>query len=163
MTENTEDLCHAGPLRRLASMLYDGMLLFAVLAAATLIVSLPSLLQGSGPQETINNEQVVHELNPLMTGVAFQLYLLVVAVTFFCACWRKNGQTLGMQAWRLQLQSQTGERISIGQCLLRLAGACISITCLGAGYWWIWIDKNRMSWHDRWSNTRVVLLPKTKK
>ncbi|MET0378345.1 MAG: hypothetical protein ABW049_05060 [Spongiibacteraceae bacterium] len=30
----------------------------------------------------------------------------------------------------------------------------------GLGYWWIWLDPQQRSWHDRASNTRVVVLPK---
>jgi len=47
--------------------------------------------------------------------------------------------------------------------LLRLAAACVSIAALGFGYWWIWVDRERLAWHDRWSGTTVVVLPKKKK
>ena len=41
-------------------------------------------------------------------------------------------------------------------------GACVSLAALGLGYFWIWIDRERLAWHDRWSGTRVVVLPKKK-
>jgi len=44
-----------------------------------------------------------------------------------------------------------------------LAAACVSIAALGFGYWWIWVDRERLAWHDRWSGTTVVVLPKKKK
>ena len=145
----------AGVMRRLAAMLYDSLLVFGVLFAATL----PALFLGGNGDAAIENEQVVHEL-PVVGGWPFQLYLLTVFIAFFCWFWRRDGQTLGMQAWRLKVEDMAGNRISIVQCLQRLAGATVSLGCGGIGYWWIWIDKDGMSWHDRWSKTRVVVLPK---
>jgi uncharacterized RDD family membrane protein YckC len=153
---NSQPLPTAGILRRLAAIVYDSMLVFSILFAATL----PSLLLDKTADSGIDNGQVVHELHPLVSGLLFQLYLLVIVVAFFCWFWRKNGQTLGMQAWRLQLEDMNGNRISFTQCLQRLAGATISCLCLGAGYWWILIDKNSLSWHDHWSKSRIVVLAK---
>ena len=142
--------------RRLAAMLYDAMLLFGVLFTATI----PTLFFDGAPQQSVSNEQVVHELPTISVGWPFQLYLLVISIGFFCLFWRKNGQTLGMQAWRIKLEDCAGNRITYLQCMKRLLGAAVSLSCLGAGYWWVWLDKNHMSWHDRWSQTRVVQLPK---
>ena len=147
----------AGVIRRIAAMLYDTMLMFGVLFSATLI---PSLVLTQDAVKAVKNEEVVHELHPLMTGLPFQLYLLTLWVIFFCWFWHKNGQTLGMQAWRLKIEDINGSNISILQCLMRLLGASISVLCLGAGYWWIWIDKEGRSWHDHWSASRVSLIPK---
>lgn len=147
----------AGPVKRLAAMVYDGLLLFGVLFTATLI---PSLLLDSSPAKKLENNDVVHELSPLMTGLPFQLYLLAVTALFFCWFWRSTGQTLGMQAWRLKIEDSEGNKPSIAQCLVRLLTANISLLCFGAGYWWIWFDKEGLSWHDRWSNTRIIVVPK---
>ena len=156
MSNTPDPLPTAGVSRRIAAIIYDSMLVFGLLFTATL----PTLLLDNSSKQSIENEQVVHELHPLVSGWPFQLYLLLVFVSFFCWFWRRNGQTLGMQAWRLQLEDMSGERISVKQCLQRLLGASISTLCLGAGYWWIWIDKKGLSWHDRWSKSRIVILPK---
>lgn len=157
MNPQPQPLPPAGVIRRLSAMVYDSLLVFGVLFTATL----PAVLLQPA-QQTVNNEQVVNELPGLVEGWPFQLYLLAVYVGFFCWFWIKNGQTLGMQAWRLQIEDQSGRRISLKQCLLRLVGALVSALCLGAGYWWIWIDKEQLSWHDRLSKSRVVQLPKKK-
>ncbi len=151
------DLPNAGVIKRLAAMVYDSFLVFAVLALATLI---PSLLMGRNLPTAIENEHVVHELNPMLSGIGFQLYLLAVIASFFCWFWHNNGQTLGMQAWRLRIESSSGGKPGWGQCVIRLLAACLSIACLGLGYWWIWLDKGKLSWHDRLSKTRIVLTPK---
>jgi uncharacterized RDD family membrane protein YckC len=38
----------------------------------------------------------------------------------------------------------------------------VSVAALGLGYFWIWIDRDRLAWHGRWSGTKVVVLPKKK-
>lgn len=158
MSEHPDTLPIAGIPRRLAAMVYDLLLVFAVLFAATL----PAVLFEKNRQNTISNEQVVHEFQPLAEGWAFQVYLLAIFIGFFCWFWCKNGQTLGMQAWRLQVEDFSGQRISLSQCLQRLLGATVSILCLGCGYWWILFDKQQLSWHDHWSRSRIVVLPKKK-
>ena len=100
MNSVTPQTTTVGPIKRLAAMVYDSMLLFGVLFTATLI---PSLILESGPGQSMENGDVVHELSPLLTGPAFQLYLLAVLALFFCGFWHSRGKTLGMQAWRLQV------------------------------------------------------------
>lgn len=147
----------ASPVKRLAAMTYDSFLLFGVLFAATLI---PSLIFDTATPATIENGDVVNELSPLLSGWIFQVYLLLISILFFCWFWLRNQQTLGMQAWRLKVETLSGQPISFKQCLQRLLGAVVSIACLGAGYWWIWADKDSLSWHDRWSKTRIIETPK---
>jgi len=44
--------------------------------------------------------------------------------------------------------------------LIRVAGAYLSALALGLGYLWILLDPDRLSWHDRLSSTRLVILSK---
>lgn len=156
MTEQTQQFPVAGVIRRIAAMIYDALLVFGVLFTATI----PAIVIGQ--QRMVDNNEVLYELSPAVGGWIFQLYLLLIFVGFFCWFWIKNGQTLGMQAWRLQVENTSGGRISLRQCLLRLLGASVSLACVGAGFWWAWIDKDGLTWHDRWSKSRIVLLPKKK-
>ena len=158
MTQPYTELPSAGVVKRLAAMVYDSLLIFGLLFAATI----PTLFLQSEQKLDKTNEQVIHDLPVLVDGWPFQLYLLLVYLGFFCWFWKKNGQTLGMQAWRLELVDMQGQPISLKQCLQRIAGAFISTACLGAGYWWIWLDKDKLSWHDRWSNSRIIAHPKKK-
>jgi uncharacterized RDD family membrane protein YckC len=82
---------------------------------------------------------------------------------FFCLFWLKSGQTLGMQAWRIKLVGFDGEAPSLAKALLRCMGAVLSFLCLGLGYWWCLIDRNKRYWHDYLSRTELVLLPKSQK
>jgi uncharacterized RDD family membrane protein YckC len=87
----------------------------------------------------------------------YRLVLLATIVLFFGLFWTRRGQTLGMAAWRLRIERDDGGRITWTQVLQRLAGALVSLGALGLGYFWIWIDRDRRAWHDRWSRSRVVL------
>jgi uncharacterized RDD family membrane protein YckC len=64
-----------------------------------------------------------------------------------------------MLAWRLKLVRADGGQITWRDILIRLAGACVSAASLGLGYFWIWLDRDALAWHDRWSRTRVIVLP----
>ncbi len=152
-----QQLPNAGVARRLAAIVYDSFLVFGLLFVAVLI---PSVLIGNHQPVSVDNEQVIHQLQPMLSGIGLQLYLLTVGSAFFCWFWHNNGQTLAMQAWRLRIETMDGNKPGWGQCLLRLLAASLSIAALGAGYWWIWIDKDQLSWHDRLSKTRLVVLPK---
>lgn len=149
----------ASVVRRLSAMFYDALLLFAVLFAATLI---PALVLQGGQSPDMENGVVVHDLHPLLSGFPYQIYLLTISTLFLSWFWRRNGQTLGMQAWRLKLENLEGGTISWRQCAVRLAVGALSLLLCGAGYWWAWFDKDRRSWHDIASKSRVVLLPKSR-
>lgn len=151
----------AGAWRRIAAAIYDGFLLFAVLFVASLIPTLIVSHEALGASPGTNS--VVHELNTPLQGWPYTLYLLAITVVFYGWFWRKTGQTLGMQAWRLKLESNDGQRIRWTQVLRRLPVAAVAFFLGGLGYWWIWIDRNGRSWQDIASNTRMLQLPKEKK
>ena len=152
----------AGVWRRVAAIVYDCFLLFAVLFVASLIPALLLTLIyhpeqfASAPSEG----SVVHELNTPLHGWLYRAYLSALLIGFYTWFWRKSGQTLAMQAWRLKLVDVDGGRPSIGQCLLRLLVAIPALLLGGLGMWWIWLDKQGRSWQDIASNTRLIVLPK---
>ena len=127
--------------RRLAALLYDSLVLTALWMAATAL-----LLAFTGGEA--------------VTGGAwlYRLYLLVIAGVFFCWFWTHGGQTLGMRAWRAKLETRDGGPVSWRQAGLRFVGVLLSIGCGGLGYLWALADKDRLTWHDRISATRVVLI-----
>ena len=87
---------------------------------------------------------------------------LIIALTiffFFSWFWIKNGQTLGMQAWRIKLISTNGKNIYLKQASIRLLAACVSAGFFGLGYLWILLEAKNRSWHDIISKTRLILVP----
>ena len=138
----------AGVLRRFGAMLYDLLIVVALLFILT-----ASLLPFTGGEA----------ITPGQSGAVERIYqaaLLLVVVLFFGMFWTWRGQTIGMLAWRLRVERNDGTSLTWRDALLRLAGACVSLAALGLGYFWIWIDRDGLAWHDRLSGTRVVVLPK---
>jgi uncharacterized RDD family membrane protein YckC len=140
----------AGVGRRFGAMLYDALLVIALL----MIVTAAFLPLTGG--EAITFERVG------AFEYVYRLMLLGVVVAFFGVFWTRRGQTLGMAAWRLRLVRADGAPVTWRDVLARLAGACASWLALGLGYFWIWFDRDRLAWHDRWSGTRVIVLPKSR-
>lgn len=136
----------SGLLRRLAAALYDSLLVLALLIIPTLLVM---AFRGG---------------EPIPPGdILYQLLLIVTTAAFFMWFWTHGGQTLGMRAWRLRVERQSGESVTAKIALVRFAVGVLSIAALGLGMLWILIDPNRLAWHDRAAGTRVVVLPKKPK
>ncbi|HZH44620.1 MAG TPA: RDD family protein [Lysobacter sp.] len=74
--------------------------------------------------------------------------------------WRRGGQTLGMRPWRLRLSAVDGGPASIRALALRYAVGTLSLLAGGLGFWWAWFDRERLTWHDRASGTRLQREPK---
>lgn len=140
----------AGVLRRFGAMLYD----LLVVAALLFILTALFLPFTGGEAITLDRSAAVERI--------YQAALLLGVVLFFCVFWTWRGQTVGMLAWRLRVERNDGTSVTWRDALVRLAGACASFAALGLGYFWIWIDRDRLAWHDRLSGTRVVVLPKKK-
>ena len=128
-------------------MVYDVFLVIALVAVVNAIALAVMVRVTSGDQDV---------LPPLLV----QLLTIFCIVGFFCLFWLKNGQTLGMQAWRIKLVNFEGGPPSFGKALLRCGGAFLSTACLGLGYLWCLFDRNNRYWHDYLSRTELILLPK---
>jgi len=139
-------LPHCGLLRRLAAILYDSLLLLAILFIASAIWLIPT--GGEAPKGQ----------NPLLT-----IFLLLVSFGFFAWFWSHGGQTLGMRAWRIRLQNRNPGPVSLWQLMLRFIISIISWLAFGLGFLWSLIDKEKLTWHDRYSMTELVVLPKEEK
>ncbi|MFL6593009.1 MAG: RDD family protein [Luteimonas sp.] len=70
--------------------------------------------------------------------------------------WRHGGRTLGMRPWRLRVATAEGTPASIRALVARYAMGSVSLLLLGAGFWWAWVDRDRLTWHDRLSQTRML-------
>ena len=133
--------------RRLAAMLYDALLVVALVATVNAIALGVVVQITAGDQQVLNAHLV-------------QLLTALSNVGFFSLFWLHGGQTLGMQAWRIKLVDFQGGPPTTGKALLRCMGACLSAACLGLGYLWCLVDRNHCYWHDYLSGTELILLPR---
>lgn len=82
--------------------------------------------------------------------------LWLAAGLYAVLSWRRGGQTLGMRPWRLRVVAADGGAASTSALWLRYAVGSASLLLAGLGFWWAWIDRNRLAWHDRVSGTRML-------
>lgn len=130
-----------GFFRRLAAILYDGLLLFALMAVATTLITLPFGM-------------------PTGEGLfIYQFFLFeIIPLIFFSVFWVRGGQTLGMRAWKLKLVRADGDPVLWSDAIKRYLSAHLTLLALGLGFLWIFVDPQRLAWHDRLSNTRLILI-----
>ena len=121
-------------------MLYDTLLLAAILFAATLLFVLVF-----GPA---THGYVRHGL---------QAFLWFVAGVYFTWSWLHGGQTLAMQTWRIKVTDRFGGPVRLRQALMRYFCATIFF---GIGFAWAWFDREKLFLHDRLSGCRLVLTEK---
>jgi len=141
--EIPQELPSASLLRLFIAIIYDSLLLLSVLFFATGLVLV------------LTGGQVSQDYN-----IFYQIYLLMVCFFYFSWPWLRSGQTLGMKAWRIQVQSIDGNPLTWRQVSLRFFMAIVSGLLLGMGFFWAIVDKQHRTWHDRVSDTRIVLRPK---
>ena len=146
---NTTEPLPAAPFwRHLLAMLYDSLLIIPLfMAAAALWIAV------FGPTKTLDE--------PAVPAVLQWCSWILILLLFFGIFWRRAGQTLGMQAWRIELMSTSGEPLTWKQVTTRLSGAMLSAVFFGGGYLWRFVPPHHRYWHDRLSQTRLVLVPKS--
>jgi uncharacterized RDD family membrane protein YckC len=136
---------NAGLLRRLGAILYDTLLLLALLFMATI------------PFIALRGGEAVAPETP-----SYQLAMVAVAYLFFVGFWTRVGSTLGMRSWRLRVEAE-GQRLpTVGEASIRFAVAILSWLCLGLGFLWQLWDRDGLTWHDRASGTRLRYYPRKK-
>ncbi len=136
----------AGIGRRFAALLYDALLLAALMLLFT--TALVMLFTRSA-------------ILPETAGAWVYLYraaLLAIVIGYYVLNWIRSGQTLGMRAWRLRAVDDTGRRMSVRAALLRFLYGVLAWAPAGLGVLWLYVDSQHLAIHDRWSRTRVLHL-----
>ena len=94
-----------------------------------------------------------------MKRYLLQLFLWLAIGAYFIWCWEKSGQTLPMQTWKLKLVNKKGQLLSFEPALIRYVLASLSLLMLGLGFFWAFIDKDRLFLHDRLLKNRIIYVP----
>ena len=127
-----------GITRRLTSMLYESLVVFAVLLIGFLL-----------PQIVLN------AFGLAVSGKLLWLHVLVLLMLYFVWFWLNGGQTLPMKTWKLRLASADGRSLRPAQALLRYLAAWPSVLFFGVGFLWAVFDRDRQFLHDRIAGTRI--------
>jgi uncharacterized RDD family membrane protein YckC len=148
--------------RRLACFLYEGLLLFGVVAIAGLAYAL-----SFRPHDAVEGRFVL------------MAFLFAVIGAYFVGFWCKSGQTLAMKSWRLRLVAADGRALTWRRAGVRyllcwvwvlpplsfahFAGVQSAWPTLGLLTLWIlgyaalaWLHPQRQFWHDAACGTRLV-------
>lgn len=128
-----------GLARRALSLVYETLLLVAVLFAG----ALPFLL-------------LTREADPSLARLLLQLYLLALCGVYFVWQWLHGGQTLPMKTWQVKLVTRDGGSLALRHGLSRYLFAITGLALFGVGFLWAFIDRDRQFLHDRLAGTRIV-------
>jgi uncharacterized RDD family membrane protein YckC len=137
---------------RLLSLFYDAWPVLALWFVISALFTLGYTLDGHAPRENIAPFSALQWLLWLCCWGVSGLYATL--------SWRRGGQTLGMRPWRLRLLAADGGTPGWGALWLRYLVGTLSLLLGGLGFWWALFDRERLTWHDRASATRLVRLPK---
>ncbi|MCB5362521.1 RDD family protein [Pusillimonas sp. CC-YST705] len=156
--------------RRFSSMMYEGVLLFAVVYLASYLF------------DTLTQSRSGMTLRP-----ARQLVVFLAIGVYFVMSWRYSGQTLPMKTWNLRLVENNGQVPRPRRLVLRylllwpvplLAGLLIKALSWSTGlgaldllivltpfsiFIWTWFDRDQRFLHDRVLGTRLVVTPSKRK
>jgi uncharacterized RDD family membrane protein YckC len=131
---------YVGILRRLGALTYDSLLLLALLLVSMAIIT------PFTDEETIRANQL-----------PYFGYLLSICFLFFGWFWTHGGQTLGMRAWKIRLETFAGEDISWGQALSRFV---LAIITLGTGLLWCLFNPRKLALYDHLTGTHMIRVKK---
>jgi uncharacterized RDD family membrane protein YckC len=139
----------AGFGRRLAALIYDGLLLTALLMMFT-----------AGALFFTHGAAVL----PATAGAWAYLYragLVLVIAAYYVLNWLRSGQTLGMRAWHLRAVADSGKPLALKAALLRVVFGLLAWAPAALGVLWLYFDPERLALQDRLSRTRVVRLARS--
>ena len=138
--------------RHLMALVYDTFLVVPIVMLTTALIM--------GLYVTILPPPAAQADNVALPPAAVQSGALLSISLFYFIFWRRGGQTLGMQAWRIKLVGINGARADTGQLVTRLFAAILAYGFFGLGLAWRFVDRDGLYLHDRISGTKLVQLPK---
>jgi uncharacterized RDD family membrane protein YckC len=129
----------AAPLgRRLASLGYEALLIFALL----FLTALGYLF-------------IAAALDLRHSRLIFQFFLVAVAAAYFIWHWTR-GQTLPMKTWRIRLLTSGGLPVGAGRAAVRFLAAACGLATGGLTFAWALVDRDGRFLHDRVAGTQLV-------
>jgi len=140
MTSLPSKLRPAGLKVRLLSLVYEALILTALLLVATAVFTAIFGDSRSQPGRTL-----------------LQIYLLLVAGSYFVWSWTGGRRTLPMRTWRMRLVDRRGFTPSLAAAIIRYVVALVGFALGAVGILWALFDREHQFLHDRIANTRLVV------
>lgn len=151
-----------GLRRRLACLVYEGVLLFGVLMTA-------GLVYGIGTRQQ----------HALQGTAGLQAFSFFVLGAYFVFLWSRGGQTLAMQTWHIRLVTRDGQPVGPWRALCRYLLSWLWFLPALAAVWWsglkgsgvslaalttgvlayaalAWLHPQRQFWHDAVCGTCLI-------
>jgi uncharacterized RDD family membrane protein YckC len=136
----------AGFGRRLGALLYDGVLVVALLVAFTSCAVF------------LNHRRAIEPATAGSWVYVYRAGLIGVIAGYYLLHWTRSGQTLGMRAWHLRAVSDSGMPMTWRAAVLRCAWGALAWAPAALGVLWLYVDPDHLALHDRLSKTRMVHL-----
>ncbi|WP_019673865.1 RDD family protein [Psychrobacter lutiphocae] len=117
---------------RMIAIVYDGMLILALLFLVGTVLTVLGTLMTMETGVTSDQAQTLPRwYQNLVLTPAFVLTL----IGFYGLFWRRAGQTLGMQTWRLKTVDSQGQLLTWAKTIKRILAAClVPVVCGMIGY-----------------------------
>jgi uncharacterized RDD family membrane protein YckC len=125
--------------RRLASALYDLLLIVAL----TFVATFPFLA-------------FLGDATHGWRRHLLQAWVLIVIGAYFVWFWTRGGQTLPMKTWHIRLVSRDGGPVGVARAIHRYVIALLGTAALGLGFFWALFDRDRQFLHDRLAGTALI-------
>ena len=132
--------------RRFGALFYDCFVLFSLWILATALALLLNQGESFLPHQWL-----------------FLGYLFSVTGLFFCYCWHKKGQTLGMLAWGIVVLDAHCHPLSWKKAAIRYVFGTLSFLTGGLGLLWCLFDKQKQTFYDKLAGSQIVLVSSLQK
>lgn len=154
--------------RRIASFVYEGLLLFGI-----------GLIPGAIGALFV---ALTDHRHPLQSDTALRIITLTIYAVYFTWFWSVRGQTLPMQTWHIKVVTAQGQPLSQRRALLRFVAACTwfapGALIASLNHWTRWqglaaigvgavayallalLQPQRQFWHDAVCGTRLIAVPR---
>ena len=138
---NSDTEIRASLLRRLLALLYDSILIIGIYMSYVILITY------------LNGSALESQVEKLFLQFSFIFFIFL----FYCYFWKfNNGQTLGMQVWKIKLFSSENENISILRMIYRCFLSLFFSLLFLSNFIFIIFNRERKTLGDYFSKTKLL-------
>ena len=138
---NSDTETRASLIRRLLALLYDSILIIGIYMSYVILITY------------LNGSALESQVEKLFLQFSFIFFIFL----FYCYFWKfNNGQTLGMQVWKIKLFSSDNEKVSVIKMILRCFLSLIFSLLFLSNFVFILFNEERLTLGDYLSKTKLL-------